>query len=435
MPEPSELEVSPERGRSKGRVATLSSATAIVVGSMIGTGLYTSLGFQVAEIRSIAALLLLWALGGVVALCGALSYAELASAFPRSGGEYNFLSRTMHPLAGLLSGWVSVTVGFPAPVALAAIAFGTYLNRVYPAVDPLAASLAAVLGTTAIFLFPLRIGQRYLKLLVGLNITLLLVLIVSAFSVSEPAGAASWAKMGTSFEASKLGPFAVCLVFVMYTYSGWNASAYVIGDVDDDQRTIPRSLLLGTALVTLLYVAVNAAFLYTTPLDALDGRLEVGLVAASFIFGPRGGELMALAICVGLIASIAAMTWAGPRVAMVMGSDYRMLRALALRNRFQVPWVAVLWQGAIAIVLLLTSTFEAILTYAEFILILSSFLTVAGLIVLRRRTPEPHWPHRTWGYPVTPAIFLLVSLYIMVFVLRERPLECLYGVLTLAVGG
>ena len=413
--------------------AAIGSTTAIVVGNMIGTGLYTSLGFQVAEIHSIPALLLLWVIGGVVALCGALAYSEMASALPRSGGEYNFLSRIFHPLVGFVSGWISITVGFAAPGALAAMAFGTYLNRVFPAIGVFPASLALVIASTLVFLYPLRVGRRYLSAFVLLNTAVLVVLVVAAFAFSEPAVGHA-AEPFDGFETGQLGPFAVCLVFVMYSYSGWNASAYVIGDVENPQRTVPRSLLLGTAAVTLLYVAVNAAFLYTTPLGELEGELEVGLIAARNIFGASGGNLMSLVICVGLVATVAAMTWAGPRVAMVMGEDYPALGFLARRSASGVPRLAVLWQGAIATLLLVTSTFESVITYTEFVLILSSFLAVAGVIVLRRRNPEPDWPYRTWGYPLTPLVFLAMSLFIMVFVLIERPVECLWGLATVAAG-
>ncbi len=413
--------------------ATLFSATSIVVGNMIGTGLFTSLGFQVAAIPSGFTLLVLWALGGLIALCGALAYAEMASAFPRSGGEYNFLSRIFHPLAGFLSGWISITVGFAAPGALAAMAFGTYLGRVFPGVDALAASLGLVVVTTALFLLPLSFGHRYLNGFVAVNVVALVALVVAAFARGGPS-AVPLAPAGGDFDPGQLGPFAVALIFVMYSYSGWNASAYVIGDVRDPRRTVPRSLLAGTLLVTALYVLVNAAFLFSTPLAELSGELEIGLIAARRILGPAGGNVMALVICVGLVTTVAAMTWAGPRVALVMGEDYPALGFLARRSRHGVPWVAVLWQGTISVLLLVTSTFAAVVTYTEFVLILSSFLTVAGVIVLRRRTPRPDWPYRTWGYPVTPLIFLAMSLFIMVFVLAERPVECLWGLATVAVG-
>lgn len=413
--------------------ATFVSATSIVVGNMIGTGLYTSLGFQAAEIPSGFALLALWAIGGLIALCGALSYAEMASAFPRSGGEYNFLSRIFHPMAGFLSGWVSITVGFAAPGALAAMAFGTYLHRVVPAIDAGAASLGLIVATTVLFLLPLRFGHRYLDAFVGVNVVVLVGLVVAAFSRADAAGV-SLAPSRADLDPGRLGPFAVALIFVMYSYSGWNASAYVIGDVEDPRRTVPRSLVAGTLLVTALYVAVNAAFLHTTPIEELEGEIEVGLIASRHILGATGANLMALIICVGLATTVAAMTWAGPRVAQVMGEDYPALGFLARGNGQGVPWVAILWQGAISVLLLVTSTFAAVVTYTEFVLILSTFFTVAGVLVLRRRTPQPDWPYRTWGYPVTPLVFLAMSLFIMVFVLRERPVECLWGLATVGLG-
>jgi APA family basic amino acid/polyamine antiporter len=419
----------------KSPVARLSvgAATALVVGNMIGSGVFTSLGFQAAEIKSGFLLLSIWAIGGVIALCGALSYAELASAMPRSGGEYNFLSQLYHPLVGFLSGWVSVTVGFAAPVALAAMAFGTYLSQVVESIDPLTASLVLLLAATIVFLSPIRIGSRFLTTFVILNLTILFVLIASAFGLGG-GSEISFLPKTSEFGGGVLTPLAISLVYVMYSYSGWNSSTYIVDEIRDPRRSVPRSLVLGTLLVTAVYVAVNAAFLYSTPLAELEGQLEVGLIAARNILGEGGGNFMAILICIGLVASVSAMTWAGPRVAMAMGEDYRALRVFNTRNRFSIPWVAVIWQSLIATGMLFTSTFESVLTYIELILILSSFFAVLGVVVLRRKRPEQDWPYKTWGYPVTPAIFCAMSLFIMAFVLKSRPVESFYGLLTLIVG-
>jgi APA family basic amino acid/polyamine antiporter len=226
----------------------------------------------------------------------------------------------------------------------------------------------------------------------------------------------------------------VALVFVMYAYSGWNAATYVTNELRDPRRTVPRALLLGTALVTVLYVGLNAAFLHGTPIDAMEGRTEVALIAARETFGPGAARWVALLICAGLLSSMSAMTWSGPRVAETMGEDYRAFRWLAVRSKRGVPYAAVLWQAAIVYALLLTSTFEAVLVYIELLIILSGLLTVAGVFVLRRREPDLPRPVRAWGYPVTPLFFLGVSLWMMTYVASARPWETFWGLFTLLAG-
>jgi APA family basic amino acid/polyamine antiporter len=399
---------------------------------MIGIGVFTSLGFQISGIRSGFALLLLWVLGGVFALCGALSYGELASALPRSGGEYHFLSRVYSPVVGFLSGWIAATVGFAAPIALMAMAFGEYFAEVW-AVSPLLLSCGIVVVATGVHLWRIEFGSGFQVWTTALKAALILAIVAVAFVVAEPQGlnfAPKRGDLGLVFSA----PFAISLVYVMYSYEGWNAATYIAGEVRNPQRAVPVALLAGTAIVTVAYVAVNAAFLYSTPLDAMEGELKVGLIAGREIFGMRGGEVMAVLISAGLISSISAMTWAGPRVAETMGEDYRALRWLAMRSRHGVPVAAILLQTVVVFVLLLSATFEAVLVFLEFLLLVSSFLTVLGVIVLRVRRPELERPYRAWGYPVTPILFLSISAFMMVHIVRERGVEALFGVGLLVVG-
>ena len=220
----------------------------------------------------------------------------------------------------------------------------------------------------------------------------------------------------------------------MYSYEGWNAATYIAGEVRNPQRTVPIALLAGTAIVTVSYVLVNAAFLYSTPLSAMEGELKVGLIAGREIFGQRGGDVMAVLIGLGLISSISAMTWAGPRVAEMMGEDYRGLRLLGWKSRHGVPVWAILWQTTIVFVLLLTATFEAVLVFLQFLLLMSSFLTVMGVIVLRVRQPDLPRPYRAWGYPVTPLLFLTMSGFMMFHIVREQAVEALWGFAILGGG-
>ena len=222
-------------------------------------------------------------------------------------------------------------------------------------------------------------------------------------------------------------PFAISLVFVMYSYSGWNAATYIISELRDPQRSLPRALFLGTALVVALYVALNAAFLYTTPIAAMAGQVNVAVIAGSHIFGEGGGRLVSALICISLVSTISAMMWIGPRVTMVMGEDIRLLRLFAHRSRRKVPSLAILFQLVAASLLLLTNSFEAVLDFIAFSLTFCSFLTVLGVIKLRFTHPTLPRPYRAWGYPVTPLVFLSMTFFMMCYLITIRPQQSLAG--------
>lgn len=413
-------------------ISTL-TATSIVVANMVGTGIFTSLGFQVGDLPSGFVLTVLWLVGGVCALCGALSYAELGAALPRSGGEYHFLGKIFHPGLGFVAGWISVTAGFAAPVALAAIAFGKYFAGVVPGVPPLYASLAVVWLSTPFLLGGARLGSWFQNASTLLKVALVAAVAVAGFLVTD-GQPVNWLPQAGDPALIGSAPFAVSLVYVMYAYSGWNASTYISGEVRDPARAIPVSVGIGTALVVAMYLLVNAAFLRSTPLAEMEGKVEVALAAGPHLFGAAGTRVMAALICVGLVSTVSAMMWIGPRVMVVMGEDMRGLRWLARKNRGGSPVVAILTQFTLVNLCLLTASFEQVLTCAQFTLQLCSFLTVLGVIVLRRTRPDLPRPYRTWGYPYTPALFLAVSLWMLWHILASRPLESLAGLGIAAAG-
>lgn len=409
------------------------TCTALVLANMIGTGVFTSLGFQAAALPSPFLILLLWMLGGVVALCGALSYAELAAALPRSGGEYNFLSQAYHPALGFMGGFVSVMVGFAAPIALASMAFGTYLAAAVPGVPAVAASAAIVLALAGVHSFTVRASGNFQILVTSLKVGLIVSFIAIGCWRSNGSVAEFVPKEGDVGRIFS-GPFAVSLMFVLYSYSGWNAAAYIMGEVREPQRTVPRALLLATGLVTLLYVALNGVFLLSAPLAEYAGKIEVGDVAATHLLGEAGGRVMAGLIGGGLVSAISAMTWAGPRVGQMVGQDFPVLGFLARTSPGGVPRVAIALQTSLVLGLLLTTTFETVLVYAQVSILTCSFLTVLGVFVLRWRRPELPRPFRCVGYPVTPAIFLALNLFAMVYTAQAKPVHALAGLATLAAG-
>lgn len=422
-----------EPPRKRAGITTF-TASAIAVADMVGIGVFTSLGFQVADITSAFSVILLWVVGGVVALCGALSYAELAAALPRSGGEYHFLSRIYHPAVGFMAGWLSATVGFAAPIAIAAIAFGAYFDGVLPGVaSPLWLGLIAAWAIALVHLSGLRQGTRFHNISTIFKILFIVCFIIAGFAYGTPQDI-SFAPSAVDLTHISAAPFFIGLVFVMYSYSGWNASVYIIDEVQDPQRSVPRSLLIATLIVLVLYVGLNALFLYTTPMDKMAGQVEVALVAGRHIFGETGGDIVGALICFGLIATISAMTWIGPRVTKVMGEDLPLLGVFARQTRNGVPAAAIALQTVIVTVLILTQSFEKVVNYIQFAITLSSFLAVLGVMVLRYRRPDLPRPVRTWGYPVTPVIFLLVTGFMMAYLLAERPVESLAGLATLLAG-
>src|SRR4051794_32409415 len=408
-------------------------ATAIVVADMIGVGVFTSLGFQVKDIPSGFSILLLWSVGGIVALCGVFSYSELGAMFPRSSGEYNFLSRAFHPAFGFLAGWVSASVGFAAPVALAAIAFGEYGKSVLPNAPPLALAIGVVWLVSIVQLTGVRHSSTFQLISTILKVVLIVAFLIAGFVIGTPQPV-SFTPEVADFGLVTSAPFAIGLVFVMYSFSGWNAATYIIGEMRMPQQNLPRALLAGTSIVLVLYVALNAAFLHTTPIAALAGQLDVASVAGRHIFGDLGGRIVGAMICIGLISSISAMMWIGPRVMMTMGEDIPALRVFSRRSTSGAPAYAILFQLAAANLMLFTRSFEAVLDFIQFSLLFCSFFTVLGMVRLRITRPDLPRPYRAWGYPVTPVVFLLVTLFMMYYLLTERPLQSLLGVVVMVFG-
>ncbi len=408
-------------------------ATAIVVADMIGVGVFTSLGFQVKDIPSGFSILLLWTVGGLVALCGVFAYGELGAMFPRSSGEYNFLGRTYHPAFGFLAGWVSATVGFAAPVALAAMAFGEYAKSVIPDAPPLALAIGIVWLVSIVQLTGVKHSSTFQLVATILKVVLILAFLVAGFAIGvrQPI---SFAPAASDLGHIASAPFAIGLVFVMYSFSGWNAATYIIGEMKAPQQSVPRAMLAGTLTVLVIYVALNAVFLYATPIPKLAGQLDVASVAGTAIFGGTGGRIVGAMICIGLISSISAMMWIGPRVMMTMGEDIPALRVFSRKSASGAPAYAILFQLAVANLLLFTRSFEAVLDFIQFALLFCSFFTVLGVIKLRIMRPDLPRPYRAWGYPVTPVIFLLVTLFMMYYLVVDRPLQSFFGALIMLSG-
>jgi len=410
------------------------SAAALVIANMIGTGVFTSLGFQLAGIRSPIAVLLLWVFGALAALCGAMAYGELGASMPRSGGEYQYLSKAYHPSIGFLSGWVSVFVGFPAPIALSAMAFGAYFSAVMPLAPAGALAVAALVSLTLIQSLGVKVGAAFQNICSTLTIILIVFFTVCGLFFSQKQVAVPLVVNMNLLNDIASPAFAISLVYVSYSFSGWNAAAYIAGEIDRPQKNLPLALLAATGLVALLYLLLNYTFLATATIFELAGQIQVGYISAGNIFGPRGRDVAGCIISALLISSISSFIFVGPRITQVMGEDHRLLHFFSYRTTRGVPLAAMLFQTIISLILIFTASFETVLIYVGFTLNLCTFLAVFGVFICRKRYPAMPRPYKTWGYPVVPLIFLLIMGWNLVYLLVERPLASTAGLAVMLLG-
>jgi len=409
-------------------------AMAVVVANMIGTGVFTSLGFQLLDIQSGFVILMLWAVGGVMALCGALVYAELGSMFPRSGGEYNFLSEIYHPSAGFVSGWVSATIGFAAPTALAAITFGKYLGSVFPVLNATWLACVLVLVLTTVHATSRKNSADLQGVFTVVKILLIFgFCFLSWFLIDVPQNVNF---MPSSGDGALMGSaaFAVSLIYVNYAYTGWNAATYLSGELESPQKNLPRILILSTLAVMVMYVMLNFTFMYVAPIDDLIGKVEVGYVASQHVFGEIGAAIMGVLLSLLLVSTVSAMVLAGPRVLQVIGEDFPVFRKLGKTNAHGVPAVAIWVQAVLTLTFILTASFESILIFAGFTLGVNTIFTVAGIFVLRWRKADIPRPFKAWGYPLTPLIFLALSSWTLTYTLINKPVEGLSGMAIIFAG-
>jgi len=393
---------------------------------MIGTGVFTSLGFQLKDIQSVFPLLMLWIIGGITALFGALTYSELAAALPRSGGEYHLLSRIIHPAIGFVGGLVSSTVGFSAPAVLASIALGNYFSAVFTQFNPTMIAVIALIVFHLLHGISLKYGTLFQDGATAVKIGLILIFIIAGLLMANPQDIQLFPKPGDMTIMLSPG-FAVSLVWVSYAYTGWNSAVYIAGEVKNPKKNISRSLLFSTGFVMILYVLLNFVFLYSAPMEAMVGKVEVGYVAGIRIFGGLGADIIGIGIAILLISTVSSYVYIGPRIMQVMGEDHSYIGFLAKKSKQGVPVNAFVLQFIISMLFILSSSFEQVLLYTGISLILTTTATVIGIFVLRIKEPELDRPYRAWGYPWTPGIFILVNLWILFYTFKEQPFESMVG--------
>jgi APA family basic amino acid/polyamine antiporter len=407
----------------------LVSALALVVASMIGSGVFTTSGFLLADLYSPGRVLAVWLCGGALALLGALCYGALARQFPESGGEYLFLARTLHPGAGYVAGWVSLLVGFSAPLAAVSLAFGEYTKGWFPFSTPVATGSGLLLILAATHAFHVQRGAWIQNVAVLAKLLLIAALLGwggTHLHLSAPAPSGGQEKAS----AFSLASFAVALVWVSFSYSGWNAAVYIGSEVRAPERNLPRALAVGSGLVAVIYLALNAVFVYAAPVTQLAGKLEIGQIAGEALGGRPFANFVTALIALALATASSAMMMSGPRVYARMADDGCLPRWFGFPAQGP-PRRAILLQSALALIMLWTATFQSLLTYIGFTLGLSTAAAVAGLIRLRlREGPQVNVP----GWPWAPAIFVLSAAGTTGFTIAQRPAESAVGLGTLLVG-
>jgi len=402
----------------------LVSATALVVANMIGIGVFTTSGYTLGDLKSPWLVLLAWAVGGLVAAMGALCYAALARRIPESGGEYLFLSRTLHPAAGYVAGWISLLVGFSAPLAAVAFGFGEYFKTWYPEISPQMVGTVLIILFAALHAADVKHGAWVQNATVILKT--ILILGFAAWGFSRLPDAAASPPVAASFSP---GLFAVSVVWISFSYSGWNAAVYVGGEIKDAERTLPRAMLLGTGLVALLYLLLNAVFVWSAPLEKLQYQVAIGREAAMALGGKLWADLLTALVSLALISSASSLLMAGPRVYAKMAEDGWLPRWLASAGG--PPRRAIVLQTILALGMLWSAEFETLINYIGFTLLLSTSAVVLGLI----RTRLAEGPRmRVTGWPWLPFLYLVMVYAMALFNVQLRPTQSIFGLGTILLG-
>lgn len=380
---------------------------------MIGTGVFTSLGFQLSGVSNTYSIIILWATGAAISFFGALSYAELATAFNENGGEYIFLSKLYHPFVGYFAGIISIIVGFAAPVALAAMALAAYLKPVIDIPGQIIAISVIILISIA-HSFNTRRSEKFQNFT-----TLFKLFVIGLFICAGFIAKSNYNSISTTTSIWKelaSGSFATSLIYVTYSYSGWNAAAYITTDIENARKQLPKVLLASSLIVGLIYILIQIVILKNASYSQLNGKIEVAFIAATNIAGSKGGNIFLVFLAFILISSISAMIWVGSRVSNAVAKDYAVLKALRPLNESFVPVRCIWFQAGLSIAFVLTNSFQTVLTNSGLALQLCLILTVSGLFIVRKKNIATS-RYKSPFYPFAQIAFILISTWIVGFLL------------------
>ncbi len=420
--------------------------TNIVVANMIGAGIFTMSGLLMMDLLNPVLMISLWIVGGIIALCGALAYGELGAAIPEAGGEYTFLSKLYNPILGFLSGWVSFFVGFSAPIAASALGFTEYFTRAFPGFLKLgifgetaeAVILKKTYAILIIVIFTLihrrglELGAKIQNSLTVMKVALIVGLVFFGFLLGK--GDMNHFSLGSTFNFNFSGwkTIGLSLMWIMFAYAGWNASAYIGSEVKNPTKNLPRSLLLGTGIVLFLYICLNFFYVYAVPPADMGGVISIGGLAVGNLFGKSFESILSVFISFALFSSLSAFIILGPRVYYSMAKDRVFFKfAGEVHPKFGVPSKSILLQGGIAVVMVLFGTFDQLLTYMGFSLGIFPILAVFGVFKLRRANKSVS---RLPGFPVTSLVYIVTGVCILVLAYFERPVESSIAIGTVLIG-
>lgn len=400
----------------------------LIVANMIGAGVFTTSGFALADLGSPNRVMLAWLIGGIIALCGALSYGALVRQMSESGGEYLFLSRVIHPIAGFIAGWVSLLAGFTGAIAFAALAFESYIQPILPFSLP-TGTLAISLVVLAAILhgFRLNLGVGIQNAVVALKFVLLLLFIGIAAISAKSYGFEESTKPVSDFS---LFAFAGSLVWISLSYSGYNAAVYVAGEANQKQINVPKAMWIGTLAVTIIYLALNGVFMYFTPTELTIGKEDVAAVAATYIGGDTLALLVRFIISLSLLTSVFAMVMIGPRVYARMAEDK--LFPQFFRFQGEVPRSAIALQATAAILLISFTSLKDLLSYLGFTLSLCAAMTVFCLFIIKRK--DENNSIKIPGYPFVPVFFVGATIFLAILAVWRNPIELAATALTFISG-
>ena len=416
------------------------TAGCVLVSNVVGSGIFTTTGFMARDLGRPGLILFIWLVGGLIALAGALSYSELGTALPVAGGEYVYLHRAYGPFVGFLSGWTSFTIGFSAAIAAGAVSFAAYLLQLLHLdeegdLPATAIALAALWSVTGFHLAGVGAGGALQRTLTVLKVGGILALIAAGLII----GQGTWAHLGVTpvppFPG--IGLCVISLIFALYAYSGWNAAAYLAGEISDPVRTIPRAMVGGTLVVTWLYLMLNGFYFYALSVTdlATPPLLPVADKVAVALLGPDAARFVTAMLCLSIMGAVSAMVWAGPRVYYAMAQDGLIPSFFGkTAGRERTPISAILLQSLWASVLILSGSFEQLVIYSGTVLMIFSGLAVGAVPLLRRQEPDLPRPYRTPLYPFVPGLFILVSILVVGSALYERPVEGGLGIATVLAG-
>lgn len=403
------------------------TAAGLVIANMIGTGVFTSLGFQLAEVQNTWSILLLWTLGGAMALIGAFVYAELGTHFRKTGGDYIFLSETIHPSVGYLYAWVSLAVGFSAPIAIAAMAMNGYLSPLLG--DTLLPGLCFLILVPIAHIFSVSRSAKFQDFLTLIKIGFVLILIGLGLSFKSAVELPAF-DFSSSWQKEVIMPgFAVSLIYVFYAYTGWNSAAYIIEEVNQPEKNLPKALIWATVSVMLVYILLQLVLLKHASVDQLSGKVEVADIAFGNLLGSNGALWVSFFIGVQLIATISGYAWVGPRITYAMAKDFQLWRPLAKVNSHGIPVRAILLNTLLSLILFLSGSFEQIMLYAGFVLQLMGTITVYSSLRIKKQNG-----FKTPFKPILQYIYLIFSTSVLVYLFWDRPFESIAGLGIVGLG-